>query len=99
MSEEQVAKRLHEVFAVFDKEPAIRRLRVRLRDLGRNANDEVAQFRLLQKACRESDELAAALGGLDYIGIPEVNPRKPDAKSGELIQGFNRMIEDYWELF
>ncbi len=99
MSELEVAKQLYEIFSVFETEPAVKRLRIRLRDLGRNARDEIAQFRVLQKACRESLELAASLGGLGFVDITEADPRKPDEKTGELIQGFNRMIEDFWELY
>ena len=97
MSEDQVAAHLREIFTAFDGDPVLRRLRVRLRDLGPNANDEVEQFRLLQHACRESPELAKAIESAALGDVSRMNPRKVDAQTGALVQGFNALVEDLWE--
>lgn len=62
-----------------------------------SANDEIAQLRQLQKACKECEPLAVAIarvGGirLDQVKFPPFTP-----EIGHMVQVFNRMVEDHWE--
>jgi hypothetical protein len=97
----QTKKQLSEVMALIlegrDQTPAIKRLKLRLRDLGPNAKDEVHQFRQLQKACREDPELAAALADVKITDLPTRNTLRPDQDTGRFIQAFNHFLETHWE--
>lgn len=95
--EAAVAAMLLEVLAPFESQPVVRRLRVRLRDLGDNARDEGAQFRALQRAVRESPELAKAFSDRGFGDVTLVDPRRPGPVGGALIQAFNRLVETRWE--
>lgn len=96
MTEEEVATALHAALAQFEATPVIKRLRQRLRDLGGHAKDEIEQFRQLQRACRESPEVAAALRDAGLGDVATRDSRQVDAETGALVQGFNRMIEARW---
>lgn len=96
MTEEEVATALHAALAKFEATPAIKRLRVRLRELGAHVKDETEQLRQLQKACRESPEIAAALRDAGFGDVATRNARQVDAETGALVQGFNRMVETHW---
>lgn len=95
--ESAIAALLSEVLAPFEAQPVIRKLRVRLRDLGDNSRDEVAQFRQLQRAVKESPELAKAFVDKGFGDITVVDPRRPGAVGGALVQAFNRLVESRWE--
>ena len=75
----------------------MKKLRVRVRDLGPDRGDEVQQFRQLQKACRELPALALALRDAGFGDVAAVDARVPDPKTGALVQAFNRFIEARWE--
>ena len=86
--------------ALLDRHAAaapIKRLRLRIRELGDDRADEVQQFRQLQKACRELPELAEALRSAGFGDVAALDPRVPDPKTGALIQAFNRFVEARWE--
>lgn len=95
--ESSIAALLAEAIAPFEAEPVIRKLRVRLRELGPNARDEVAQFRHLQRAARESVELAKSLHDKGFGDVTAVDPRNPGPLGGALVQAFNRLVETRWE--
>jgi len=96
-TKEQLAEVMALIFAMRADSPAIRKLKLRIRDLGGNAKDEVAQFRQLQKACREDAELVAALAAVKITDIPTRNTLRPDEDTGRFIQAFNHMLETRWE--
>lgn len=95
--ESTIAALLSEVITPFEAQPVIRKLRVRLRELGDNARDEVAQFRQLQRAVRESPELAKAFSDKGFGDLTAVDPRNPGRLGGAVVQAFNRLVEDRWE--
>ena len=95
--ESSIAALLSEVITPFEAQPVIRKLRVRLRELGDNARDEVAQFRQLQRAVRESPELAKAFSDKGFGDLTAVDPRNPGPLGGAVVQSFNRLVEDRWE--
>ena len=66
-------------------------------DMGQRHKDEIRQFRQLQKACREDQELARELAEAGLGPVATMNTLRPDEKTGRLVQAFNRMIEDHWE--
>lgn len=96
-NESAIAALLAEALAPFESDPCVRRLRVRLRELGPNSRDEAAQFRLLQRAARESAEFARSLRDKGFGDITVVDPRSPGPIGGALIQAFNRHVETRWE--
>ncbi len=98
-SEEQLAEAMGLVLLGMEQTPTIKRLKLRLRDLGRNARDEVRQFRQLQKACRADQELAGALAAVGAADLPDRDLRVPSDETGRLIQAFNRMVEKHWERY
>ena len=77
--------------------PPIKRLRMRVRDLGADRHDEVSQFRQLQKACRELPALGDALREAGFGDVALIDARVPDPKTGALVQAFNHFIEARWE--
>ncbi len=95
--ESSIAALLSEVITPFEAQPVIRKLRVRLRELGDNARDEVAQFRQLQRAVRESPELAKSFSDKGFGDLTAVDPRNPGPLGGAVVQAFNRLVEDRWE--
>ncbi len=97
LTEHEIARQMYDILQRHKGQPHYKRLRMRLRDLGKNVNDERQQFRQLQKACRESEELAEELrdGGLGEIAM--LNTLMPDAAVGQLVNGFNRLVERHWE--
>jgi len=92
-----VVETLHQILQQHSDSPAYKRLRIRLREMGKNVQNEPAQFRVLQRACRESSELAAELAEAGLGDLTAMNPLLPDAQTSELIQAFNDMVERYWE--
>jgi hypothetical protein len=94
--EGELAAALGEVLRAMATDPAVKRLRMRTRELGANVGDEVAQFRLLVRAAGESPRLNAALEGCGFRDLARFDPRKPAAVHGELVQVFNRFVEDEW---
>lgn len=97
VAEAQLAAFLQSLIEQHADAPPIKRLRVRVRELGPNDRDEVQQFRQLQKACRELPELAQALAAAGYGEVAALDPRRPDPKTGALVQAFNRFVESRWE--
>lgn len=95
--ESSIAALLSEVITPFESQPVIRKLRVRLRELGDNARDEVAQFRQLQRAVRESPALAKAFSDKGFGDLTAVDPRNPGPLGGAVVQAFNRLVEGRWE--
>lgn len=95
--ESSIAALLSEVITPFEAQPVIRKLRLRLRELGDNARDAVAQFRQLQRAARESPELAKAFSDKGFGDLTAVDPRNPGPLGGAVVQAFNRLVEDRWE--
>lgn len=95
--ESAIAALLLEAIAPLEDRPELRRLKLRLRELGPNARDEVAQFRLLQRAARESQDLSKSLGDKGFGDITAVDPRNPGPLGGALVQAFNRLVEARWE--
>ncbi len=96
-AETQLAAAIQAVIDPFAATPLIKRLRVRLRDLGKDQRDEVTQFRQLQKACREEPKLAQAFAAAGFGDVTSVDPRIPDPKTGAFVQAFNRFVESNWE--
>lgn len=92
-----LANQLYQVLAPFEDQPAVKRIRFRLRDLGRNNQDEVAQFRLLQRACREDAALARAFVDAGLPAIQDLVVFPPNPQVGPYIQAFNRLVESRWE--
>lgn len=90
---------LHTVLGRHIDAPVGRRLRLRLREQGKNVRDEVRQFRLLQRACRESPELAAELAEIGLEGVATWPVMPPDPRTGAAIQAFNTLVEELWEDF
>ncbi len=95
--EAALAAQLEAVLVQFEAQPIGRRLRVRLRELGDNVRDEVAQFRQLQRACRESPELAAAFVAAGFGDLTTVDPRQPNPVVGAITNAFNRFVEARWQ--
>ncbi len=96
-SEGELAQILAEILDAHAAEPAVLRLKIRLRDMGTNLRDEVQQFRQLQRACRECDELHAAFAAAGFGGIPERDPFQVDSATGQLVQAFNLFVDDRWD--
>lgn len=94
--EDRTAAILFRVLRGLADDPAVQRLKVRISELGANVADEVEQFRQLQKACRESEYLAAALRDVGLGDVAAMDPRRVDPETGRLVQAFNRMVEDRW---
>ncbi len=95
--EGRVAERMSGVFEAFEDEPVLGRLRVRLRELGRDQRDELLQFRLLQRACREEPRLGEALCEAGFDVLAEAGHGAISPEGGSIVQVFNRMIEERWE--
>ena len=93
-----LATQLFEILNDTAEAEVLAALRDRLRILGRNAGDEVLQFRELQKACRDSPRLAAAYLQASLGAIAEMDTLRVTPDVGRLIQAFNRAIETYWEV-
>ena len=94
--ESELAARVGEILDRHAASPALKRLRVRIRELGNDARDEVAQFKQLQKSLRESPELLEDFVQSGFADLTKANPRAPDAATGAVIQAFNRFIEAHW---
>jgi hypothetical protein len=92
-----ITEGIPEILQRFEDTSPVKRLRVRVRDLGDDAGDEVAQFKMLQRACRELPELSMAFVSAGYGDLTRADPRSNDAKMGVVIQAFNRFIEESWE--
>lgn len=95
LTEQELAEIFHAVLS--RPTQTVRRLRLRLREEGQRNCDELVQFRLLQRACREDSSLALSLeqAGLGPVATYALDP--PSAEVGQLIQAFNCMVEDYWD--
>jgi len=88
---------LHDILESRSDEPVYKLLRMRLREMGKNVTNEQAQFRILQRACRESAELDAQLTEIGFSGIATMNTIVPEPQTAALIQAFNGMVERYYE--
>lgn len=97
LNEHEIAQQIYEIIQRHKGQPHYKRLRMRLRELGKNVNDERQQFLQLQKACRESDELAQELRQVGLGDIAMMNTLLPDPAVGQLVNGFNRLVERHWE--
>lgn len=91
-----ITEGIPEILRRFESTPPLRRLKVRVRELGANARDEVAQFKLLQRACKESPDLAAAFANAGYGDVTALDLRHLDAATGAMVQAFNKFIEARW---
>lgn len=87
----------HDALRAHEGEPAYRRLRLRLREMGKNVSNEQKQFRALQRACNESSEIASSLADAGFEDIASLTVVPPDGRTADLIQAFNAMVERYWE--
>lgn len=96
MDEETLAGEFARVLGGFEGQPILKRLKIRLNEADGDRNDEVAQFRQLQRACRESAELDAALTAAGLGPLQTMNPRDTDPKVGALVNAFNRFLEANW---
>lgn len=92
-----LAATLRVVIDHFEGQPFYRRMRLRIRELGENAKDEQAQFRVLKRACRDEPALAERLMKRGFPNPLDVNSRVPEGLEGALIQAFNHVIERDWE--
>ena len=97
MTPHETAAVLYEALGPFLEQPVIKRLRLRLRQLGKNVQDETEQFRLLQRAAREEPELAAALESAGLGDITKMAPTGHLPEIGVVVQGFNHLVEQHWE--
>ena len=95
-AEPTIEDRFKRVLDPVTKAPVGKRLQLRLRKLGHHQRDEVMQFQLLQKACRESEELKNAFLEAGLRDPTEVNRIRPTAEDGAMIQAFNAYIETHW---
>lgn len=88
---------LYAVLHAREAAPSVRRLRIRLAELGEDAKDELIQFRHLIRACREDAELTAAFV---EVGLGDLNrfagANLLDPELGALVQAFNHLIEQRW---
>ncbi|GMV42408.1 MAG: hypothetical protein AMXMBFR64_41240 [Myxococcales bacterium] len=94
MDEQMALGRLREVLVAFDGTPVMRRLAMRIRELGDNQLDEVKQLRQLQKACREDASLAAALRDAGFGDVAGLDTVRVAPSTGVLVQALNHLIED-----
>lgn len=94
LSEEELANVMRNALAPLADAPAMRRMKIRLGDMGDNVLDEVQQFRQLQKFARMEPDLNNALiaAGLPDVTTLSVLPPTPEV--GQLVQAFNRLVED-----
>ncbi len=97
LTEQELARQMYDILERHKGQPHYKRLRVRLRDMGKNVSNERKQLLQLQKACRESEELARELreGGIGEIAM--MNTLVPSPELGRLVNAFNRMVEQHWE--
>ena len=98
LSDEDLVEQLDEILQRYEG-PILTRLRLRLRELGKNKGDEGQQFRLLQKACRESAELARELEQAGLGQVARMMPHPPTVERGRLVQAFNKIVEERWEAY
>ena len=96
-AEGDMAETLARVLEGFEGTPTLRRLRLRVREIGANDHDELAQFHLLQRACREDPALAAAFEQAGLGAVAELHLGGAGRRMGDLVQAFNRMVEARWE--
>lgn len=94
--EAALAAAIETTLHAFEGTPDFKRLRLRVRELGDDQHDEVAQFKLLQRVCRENPAVRAAFEALGLGDLTKANARAPDAKTGAVVQAFNRFIETRW---
>ena len=97
LTERELSRLMHQILQAHKGQPYYRRLRVRLRDMGKNVTNERKQFLQLQKACRESEELARELREAGMGDIAMMNSIVPDPQVGQLVNAFNAMVELHWE--
>ncbi len=95
-SESDLADRFFAALEPFEHTPPARRMRVRIKDHGYNVIDERKHFRELQKACRESEEIAQALRDAGFGEIATMGLVPPSPATGLLVNAFNRMVEQHW---
>jgi hypothetical protein len=76
--------------------PAVKRLRLRIRELGENAHDEVKQLDQLRKACREDPALAAALLAAGLPDLAAASGPRISPELGAVVQAFNTVVEEVW---
>ena len=98
LDEAALAELLFGVLDAHADSRALKRARFRLRDMGEDNHDELAQFRLLQRACREDAALAGALVDAGLPEIADLPLLPPTPTVGRLVQAFNRMVEAHWEV-
>ena len=91
-----IAAILIQVFEQRAETPALKRLRVRLAELGEDARDEVEQLRQLQKACREDPALHQALVQAGLPDLSKASLSRVDPAVGEVVQALNLVVEEVW---
>ena len=95
-SEADLADLLYKTLEPFEQTPPARRMRVRIKDHGYNVVDERKHFRELQKACRESEEIAQAMRDAGFGEIATMGLIPPTPATGLLVNAFNRLVENHW---
>jgi hypothetical protein len=96
-TENELSAALAAILERFTATVIFKRLRVRIRELGDNQRDEIAQFKQLQRACREAPDLSKAFVDAGFGDLTKADARAPDAKTGAVVQAFNRFVESRWE--
>jgi hypothetical protein len=97
LSEQAMADLLYRTVSRHREDQIWNQMRVWLHDLGKNVRDEQAQFRVLQKACRVSPELADSMRAAGLGEAIDGDLFQPSPLKGAVIQGFNRMVEQHLE--
>ena len=92
-----LADRFHDALQAHQGEPAYRKLRIRLREMGKNVSNEQKQFRTLQRACAEDPAIGRSLADVGFEDVASLTMLPPDERTADLIQAFNEMVERYWE--
>ncbi len=92
---DELARRMAQILHTFDHQAVVRRLRVRLHDLRHQSKDEPLEFRQLQKALREDEELLSAFESAGLTGLLAVDTRAGGPEAGPLINAFNLCVENY----
>ena len=96
LSNQELIDRMESVLRSRADTPGVKRLWLRLRDMGENVKDEVRQFYHLQRACRDDEALAQAMRDEGLGDIAAYDRTAADAHMGRLVQAFNQVVENNW---
>ncbi len=92
-----LAQKLHLLIQEFTEPRILKRLKLRVKEAIDKDEDEITQFRCLQKACEESRDLGRALATSGFGIVATLDTRSVSSETGRLIQAFNYMVENLWE--